>query len=124
MNGRHILEKEIGNYFYIKEGSVVPPDIYLGNKVSQVTLVNGQKSWGWISSQYVQNAIKNVEEYLKKKGKCLPNKAAAAFLTDYRPELDVSPELQPSKEAHYQLLIGILRWIVELGRADITVEAS
>lgn len=41
-----------------------------------------------------------------------------------RPELDVSPELDPDDASHYQSLIGILRWIVELGRIDICCEVS
>ena len=125
MNGRHVLEQEIGKHFLIKEESVGPPEIYLGNKVSQLVMPSGRRAWGWSSSQYVQNAIKNVEEYLKKKGKdSLPRKATSPFSTEYRPELDVSAELNPQEAAHYQSLIGILRWIVELGRADVTVEAS
>ena len=54
----------VGKYFYIKDGSVGPPTIYLGNKVSKVTLANGQQAWGFSSSQYVQNAVKNIELYL------------------------------------------------------------
>jgi hypothetical protein len=71
---------------------VGPPQIYLGNKVPKVTLENGIEAWSFSSSQYVQNAIKNVEAYLKKHGKCLPAKASSPLSTDYRPELDISPE--------------------------------
>ena len=45
-------------------------------------------------------------------------------MTSYRPELDVSPELMPRDSAYYQSLIGILWWIVELGRIDICLEVS
>ena len=124
MNAENILRKEIGKYFYVKEGSVGPPSIYLGNKVSKVTLDNGQEAWSFSSSQYVQAAVSNVEEYLKKRGQSLPAKAPAPFATGYRPEIDVTDELNMTDAAYYQSLIGILRWIVELGRADITVEAS
>jgi hypothetical protein len=44
--------------------------------------------------------------------------------TSYRPELDVSPELDPEDASYYQSLIGILRWIVELGCVDICLEVS
>ena len=124
MNGKHVLENEIGKYFYIKEGSVGPPTIYLGNKVSNVTLTNGVKAWAFSSSQYVKNAVKNVEDYLSRQNQSLPKRAYAPITRDYRPEIDMSPELGPSEAAHYMSLIGILRWIVELGRADITVEVS
>ena len=54
----------------------------------------------------------------------LPTKATTPIKADYRPEIDISPELNARDAAHYQSLIGILRWIVELGRMDICVEAS
>ena len=44
-----------------------------------------------------------------------PNKADAPLTTTYRPELDISRELNEADAAYYQCLIGILRWIVELG---------
>ena len=42
----------------------------------------------------------------------------------YRPELDVSPKLNPTKSSYYQLLISVLQWIMELGRVDICLEVS
>ena len=42
----------------------------------------------------------------------------------YQPELDVSEELSPLDASYYQSLIGILRWIVELGCIDICLEVS
>ena len=42
----------------------------------------------------------------------------------YRPELDVTPELGDRQVTYYQGLIGVLRWICELGRIDILVEVS
>ena len=108
VNGRHVLENEIGHYFYIKDGSVGPPDIYLGIKIAKVTLENDKKGWAWSSSQYVQNAVKNIENYLKEKRKSLAKHMKAPFSADYKPKLDVSPELGPADAAHYQSLIGIL----------------
>ena len=118
------LRKELGTRFTIKEKSIGPPSQYLGNKVSQVTLENGVQCWCFSSSQYIQNAVHNVEEYLLKQGeKGLP-RAKSPWPSNYRPEIDVSPELSPPKASYYQSLIGILRWIVELGRADICMETS
>ena len=123
-DAENVLKNQIGKYFVIKEGSVGPPSLYLGNKVSKVTLDNGVDAWSFSSSQYVQNAVKNVEEYLRKKGKSLPAKASSPLSNNYRPEVDVTCELDSLDASYYQSLIGILRWIVELGRIDITVEAS
>ena len=124
MDATNVLNHQIGKYFYIKEGSVGPPTLYLGNKVSKVTLENGADAWSFSSSQYVQNAVHNVEEYLSKQNKALPKRATAPFSSNYRPETDTSPELDPYQANYYQSLIGVLRWIVELGRIDINVEAS
>ena len=54
----------------------------------------------------------------------LPAKAETPMQTSYRPELDVTPELKPTDAAYYQSLIGVLWWIVELGRVDICLEVT
>ena len=108
----------------MKKGSIGPPNIYLGNKVSKVTLENGVKCWSFSSAQYVTEAVNNVVRYLKTKGQSIPRKAPAPFETNYRPEIDISAESSPDEANYFQSLIGILRWIVELGRIDIAVEVS
>jgi hypothetical protein len=126
-NPEQLLRNELGRYFTLKEESIGPPKIYLGGHVRKVELENGVKCWAFSSSQYVQAAVKNVEEYLAKRGDAnwkLPTKAETPMQTSYRPELDVSPELQPTDAAYYMSLIGMLRWIVELGRVDVCLECS
>ena len=119
-----MLNDEIGKYFPLKPDSVGPPTIYLGGKVRKVELPNGVHAWAYGSSQYVHAAVKNVEDYLAKSGQKLPNRADTPCQTSYRPELDVTPELSTTDAAYYQSLIGIARWIVELGRVDICLEVS
>ena len=51
-------------------------------------------------------------------------RATTPFLHNYRPEVDTSPELNPEDASYYQSLIGILRWMVELGRVDICCQVS
>ena len=80
---REVLEKEIGKYWTMKPGSLGPPTIYLGNKVSKVTLENGVKAWSFSSSQYVQGAVSNVETYLKKQNKLLPRKCPTPLSAGY-----------------------------------------
>ena len=126
-NAEHILRHEIGKYFELKEESVGIPKIYLGGHLRKVQLENGVKAWAFSSSQYVQAAVRNVEEHLQKDPDNrwkLPRKADTPMSTNYRPELDVSQELEPDEASYYQSLIGILRWIVELGRVDICLEVS
>jgi hypothetical protein len=121
------LRNDLGRYFELKEESIGPPKLYLGGRTREVVLENGVKCWTFSSSQYVQAAVKNVEDYIEKQSDPrwkLPAKAETPMQTSYRPELDVSPELEPQEAAYYQSLIGILRWIVELGRVDICLEVS
>jgi len=118
------LRNELSQIFTLKEKSIGPPTQYLGNKVSQVTLENGLKCWSFSSSQYVQNAIKNVEDHLRRNGEKLPTRVKSPWSTNYRPEIEITPELGPIKASYYQSLVGILRWIVELGRVDIGMEVS
>ena len=75
-------------------------------------------------SQYVQAAINNVENSLKENGKTLIKAAKTPLQNNYNPELDTSKELSDEESNQYQSLIGILRWIVEMGRIDICMEVS
>ena len=118
------LRTELGSYFTIKEKSIGPPTQYLGNKVSQVTMSNDQKCWSFSSSQYVQSAVSNVEAYATKHNLKFPARCKSPWTSQYRPECDTTAELNPSRAAYYQSLIGVLRWIVELGRVDICMEVS
>jgi hypothetical protein len=73
----------------------------------------------------VRAAVQNVENFIandETKRWNLPNKTENPLCRSYRTELDVTPELSPQEAAYYQSLIGILRWIVELGRVDICLE--
>ena len=123
-NADKVLRKEIGYYFDLKEESIGKPKIYLGGQVRDVEMPNGQQCWAFGSAQYVKAAVTNVEEYLSKIGQSLPARAKTPLSANYRPELDVSDELGPDEASYYQSLIGILRWMVELGRVDLNCEVS
>ena len=115
---------ELGKYFQIKEGSVGPPKLYLGGKISMVQLPNGVEAYAISTSRYVQEAVKNVENYVRQTNIEMPKRASTPMKNGYKPELDITPELSPTQAAYYQSLIGILRWTVELGRVDICCEVS
>ncbi len=86
--------------------------------------VDGATCWTMSAEKYMGASVKNVEEALAKKGLRLPSKCNTPLPTDYRPELETSPELKADGVQYYQELIGILRWAVELGRVDILFETS
>ncbi len=46
-----VLRKEIGKFFVLKDESIGPPCMYLGGKLRQVELLNGEKAWAFGSSQ-------------------------------------------------------------------------
>ena len=126
-NAEFILMNELGRYFELQEESIGPPDDYLGGKVRKVQLESGVNAWAFSSCQYMQTAVKNVKPYLNSEhSKCwkMPNKADTPLTTSYRPELDVSREINVDEAAYYQSFIRILRWIVELGRVDVCLEVS
>jgi hypothetical protein len=43
---------------------------------------------------------------------------------DYCPEMDISDPLDPECLSFYQHLIGVMQWMVELGRVDIATKIS
>jgi hypothetical protein len=117
---------KLDKYFKMKDGSIQEPTFYLGAKLKKMVLTNGVIACGMSSSKYVNAAIQNVREYLATSSgiHTLKKKATAPFPVDYRPEMDVTPELSPVMTNYYQTQIGVLRWCVELGRIDIVTEVS
>ena len=106
------------------------PGIYLGSKLSQAKVgTEGVRAWGMSLSKYVQESVRNVEKILRDdypRAYRLPraSKAKNPLPGDYEPELDESTVLDPGKASFYQSLIGMARWMIELGRIDIATEVS
>jgi hypothetical protein len=116
---------QIGKYFKMKPVSIMEPTFYLGAKLKKTVMPNGMVAWGMSSSKYVQAAVQNVQEYLKKNGdRKLKKNASAPFEVTYRAEIDKSQVLGPEMANYFESQIGILRWCVELGRIDIIAEVS
>ena len=89
-----------------------------------MTLPNGVEAWAWSSSKYIQEAIRNLELQLSVKGHKLKMGVNLPLTAGFRPECDLSPECNDEDSRLYMSLIGVLRWVVELGRIDLTCEAS
>jgi hypothetical protein len=121
-----ILAK-LDKYFKLKPGSIGDPKMYLGATLKKMTLDNGVSAWASSPAKYVWASVENVEKYLKDLGDerwKLPIKCSNPFELDYEPELDGSKELNPEMASWYASLIGMLRWMVEIGRVDIITELS
>ena len=56
--------------------------------------------------------------------KKLAPKAPTPMSSGYRPELDTSNEVDADDTQYFQELIGVLRWVTEIGRVDILTEIS
>ena len=108
----------------MKPGSVGPPKLYLGAKVSKIQLPNGVEYYAASTSQYVQEAVNNVERHLTDKVMRLNRRGTAPLSPGYHPEIYAIPELEIQDATYYQSLIGILRWMVEMGQINITCEVS
>ena len=106
-----------------KNNKVEEPDFYLGTTIKKKDL-NGKKVWMMLSQEYLKNAIKTVEDQIKKKGCRLPARVTTPMSSGYYPETDLSTELDQEGTNLFQELIGILCWTVEIGRVDILTELS
>ena len=133
---KEILE-QIATHFKLKEGSMKRPDTYLGAQIGKCQLGIQESeadspcmsAWYQSPDPYTKSAIENVERWLLAKeqqdsGLKLKTKASSAMPANYKPELDVTPELAPKYASWYMQQIGVLRWMVELGRWDIITEVS
>ena len=127
------IMNRINDGFRLKNNTIETPKIYLGTDVRQWNFTNdkGQdsKCWALGSESYVKEATRICEKLMtthdlkftstKRNGRKTP------FSTqDYRPELDDTLYCDSTLLTVYQNLIGVLRWICELGRLDILHEVS
>ena len=110
-------------FFKLKDDKIDEPDMYLGAEISKMQS-DGTEFWTMSGEKYVKSAVENLEGVLASRGHRLPSKCYTPLSSNYRPELDTSPELKADGVVEYQELIGILRWAVELGRVDINLEVS
>jgi Reverse transcriptase (RNA-dependent DNA polymerase) len=118
----------LSDTYTLKEGSVKEPDMYLGAEIKKYYLKDSddpQKTrWAISSDLYVKKAIADVETELAQVDKKLVTKASTPLSAGYRPEMDLTPLLGDKQASYFQGLIGVLRWICELGRIDIILEVS
>jgi hypothetical protein len=90
---------ELKGTFKLKGDKVEAPDMYLGARLCHKTM-NGVTCWTMTSDDYVNNAIKNIEERLAKSGQKLPTRCNTPLASGARPETDVSTELSAAGIQH------------------------
>ena len=111
------------------------PTMYLGADISKYEIpasIDNQElsrtAWAMSADSHIKKALQMVEERLAKEGfgfKTSKKVSQQPFSTQaYRPELDVSEYCNDDQTQFYQSLIGVLRWLTEIGRIDILTETS
>ena len=96
--------KDIGQGIKYKNDIIEPPSSFLGAQLKEKKLPNGRKCWSLSSDKYVNAAISNVEDSVKKKGRRVPSKVKNPMTSDFVPELDTSSELSKEDVTFYQEL--------------------
>jgi hypothetical protein len=125
-NAMSVLAR-LDKYFKMKLGLMGDPFMYLGATLKKMCLENGTKAWANSPEKYVWSSVENIVKYLNDLGDDqwkLPRKCSNPFAADYEPELDESEIFTAELELWYALLIGMLRWMVEIGQVDIITEVS
>ena len=107
------------------------PKMYLGADISKYTIEeNGVQveCWSMSADSHVKKALdiinqrfKNDDVMFKQSNKTSEHPFSSQ---SYRPELDTSRECDEEEIQFYQSLIGIMRWLCEIGRVDILTETS
>lgn len=118
----------LSSKYTLKEGSVKEPDSYLGADVKKWHIDGSddptKPRWAMSSDTYVKRAVAEVERELLQVDERLRTRVTTPITLGYRPEIDTTAELDPKRANYYQGLIGVLRWICELGRLDILVATA
>ena len=122
-NSEKVLRKEIGKHFELKNESVGPLSACLRRITRKLLLENGLSAQTFSSSHLAHLVVKIMEECLAKGNKRLDGKSTPTK-SSCGPELGASHDLRPKESSHYHSLTGMLRWITELGRIDVYLEAS
>ena len=62
------LMNRLAEVYRLNDGIVGEPDIYLGANIEKIQLDDGSVAWSMTSSEYVTNAIQNLEDTLARDG--------------------------------------------------------
>ena len=124
--------KMVQETFTVKPDSIKVPTSYLGAEIGKVVYSDGSYAWTMGAQGYVKKVVKNIKKRLSDDhlqfNRKLSDPAVSApqpfSSVTYRPELDTSLECTNERTTFYQNIIGILRWVVELGKIDIGFEVS
>src|SRR5210317_481488 len=125
-NPKKILDT-LGGHYLLKPDSIGEPKTFLGATISK-HIMDGTDyhTWAIGSKAYLVEALRVVKQRIsqKKYNLQLKRKVSAPLPSGYKPELDGTKEVDDETAIVYMQFIGILRWLVELGRIDVAAEVS
>jgi len=111
----------------LKPNSIEEPSTFLGATITKHKISDDDDyTWAIGSGAYLVEALRVVKQRLShpKYNLSLKTKVSATMPSGYKPELDNSLLCDHETALFYMQLIGILRWLCELGRIDICTEIS
>jgi hypothetical protein len=120
----------LSKHYTLKYGSIRAPTESLGSDIQKfdVPSPTGEmglnRVWSMSARTYIKRAVTEVKRALGEVNQRLKTKVITPMSDKYRAELDASAELDTERITYFQGLIGVLRWIVELGRINIMVAVS
>ena len=112
MNPQPIMD-QIKSIFTVK--SEGPPEYYLGNDFK----TDSKGRWCIGCRTYIKEGIRRIEAIFGSL-----QKRDIPMVTGDHPEMDETDILSDDEHTKYQMLIGMLNWIVTLGRIDIAYAVS
>ena len=74
--------------------------------------------------KYVKSAVENVEHNLSEYNQFLPIRCKTPLMSGYWTETETPPKLKTEGVTHYQDMVGVIRWSVDLGRVYIILETA
>ena len=112
----------------MKPVSISFPDLYLGTQIKHTKDRCGNNVFASSSNKYVKEALHTIYSRMDEHNISYNQKARAASSpfsnTKYSPNLDMMQVCSADYHTFPQQIIGIFRWMIELGRFDISTEVS
>ena len=111
----------IKSHFHVKPESIKTPNLYLGMLCKQ----NDKGIWFLSSNVYIKEFLKVCDKIMTELGFQIPCKGYHLFSNiQYKLELNTSNFCNPNQIQAYQQILGMLRWMIELGRVDVLYETT
>ena len=108
-----LIMNQIKSEFTVK--SEGPPEYYLGNDFKK----DRKGRWCMSCKTYIKEGIRRIKNIFD-----TLIKHDIPMVTRDHPKLDESKHLDDDEHTKYQMLIGMLKWIVTIGRIDIAFAVS